>query len=77
MSGLLQGSSSDKLDTVEGVLRCHVVRKMTFEVSGDAEVLGFLGLGSSLTLEWGLGMRGSELWLQASGMGGDLQGRPL
>lgn len=63
--------------TLEGFLRCNVVTKTTFEVSGDAEVLGFFGLGSSLTLEWGLGMGGSELWLQASGMGGDLQGRPL
>lgn len=51
---------------------------MTFEVSWDAEVLGFLGLGSSLTLEWGLGMGGQSCgWLQASGMGEDSQGHPL
>lgn len=46
---------------MDGFLRCcDVVRKTTFEVSGDAEVLGFLGLGSSLTLEWGLGMGGQS-----------------
>lgn len=33
---------------------------MTFKVSGDAEVLGVLELGNSLTLEKGLGMGGQS-----------------
>lgn len=33
---------------------------MTFKVSGDAEVLGVLELGSSLTLEQGIGMGGQN-----------------
>lgn len=50
-SGLSQGGSLDKLDTVEGFLRWDVVRKMTFKVSGDVEVLGVSELGNSLALE--------------------------
>lgn len=39
---------------MEGFLSGAVVPGLTLKVSGDAEGLGFLELGNSRTLEWGI-----------------------
>lgn len=68
------GQCRQRLDnSLEGFLSWDVVRGMTFKVSWDAEGLGFLESGNSLTPAWGI----RKPWPLAWGVGTDTQGPSL